>query len=386
MSLAPSTTTSPIGFATTRGALLPLVKALEKLTKPRHGRGIPIFQYVCLDADAGLIWATNYETTIAMEAPLTGHGRTLVRAATLAAAVKPGGTSVKALAMGVSVRTDGRTGVATVGPRQVPLGIHPEPEEYPQTPDIHTTSTEFRAAVGGGTLLAMWEATRFAAEKGSMVLPILNTVKVATTDNDITLLATDRYRLAEYRFASGHFREGPEMLVPLDFDQYLPLIKGRGQVSLSYDPTLRTMTVRAGQYTLTTRLIEGEFPRTQSIVEAPKTNRTDLDRDALIEAVRQVLPSVERNVPVKLAMWEGAATVKVNTDDGEVCSVPVPAHHAVGLGNVYGLDPHYLLDCLRALPAGTVSICTTEPTKPLRFESDLAPGLRIIQMPVRFAS
>ena len=149
--------------------------------------------------------------------------------------------------------------------------------------------------------------------------PILTGVLLAAEEGGLRLVATDSYRLAVRDLpGTSVLREGQSVLVPSRALRELERLLGSvEEVTLRLGE--REATFEVGTTSLTTRLIEGEFPNYRGLIPASHPNRLTVGREALVEAVKRVkLMARELNTPVRLAMSaDGLELVAITQDVGQ---------------------------------------------------------------------
>jgi DNA polymerase-3 subunit beta len=282
-------------------------------------------------------------------------------------------------------------------------------EEYPELPDLPQLAG---TADGGVLATAIGQVTPAASRDDT--LPMLTAVSLELTAEQMTLAATDRYRLAvrdlEWQPASGEF--SPESLHALDEGGISLLVPARtmsdaARMMIAGEPVrilLRhsddgddaTIGFEAGERRLTTRLLAGEFVRYRSRFPAEFGCAAEVPARAFAEAVRRVSLVAERGTPVQLSFTSGRVTVVAATQGQARARESVPADFT-GDEPVIAFNPHYLLDGVVAaagsdaeLPAGArVRLQFTSASKPAvitKATSDEHAEFRYLVVPQRAAA
>jgi DNA polymerase III subunit beta len=235
-----------------------------------------------------------------------------------------------------------------------------------------------RVTLPAGALAAGLDAVRFAASVDSEV-PMLGGVLCETEDDTMTLVATDRYRLALARTAAGV--EGPpiRMLIPVPLiDAVRPLLTGDEPVTVTLDDK-RVRFGTAG------RIVEGgalddTFPDYRRLVgtEGPDgARRVTVDVEALRAAVTSAPPVWRENggTPYRISILNvgPSGTLRVAAE-GE-WAADEAAHVAV--------NREFLLEALDAGGAGQLVLELDGPIKPLAIRPAGAEQRFSILMPVR---
>lgn len=356
---------------TTRGQLLPILTGLGTIVRRPH---VATLAGALIDATTGTITATDYETWLRCPVPVEGEGQALLPVHSLLAAVKTGPKTKAGMAQPVVITVSLGHASVSVGGVTVPLTVLPA-EDYPAWPLsegetlIQTTAEAWRTA---------WAGTVWAVCK-DMTLPILSGVYLTCSEDHIKMWATDRYRAAQHP-VDGQASAAWAGVIPDRITKLLPLLQGQVEIKghgIGYDQGL-SFNDGAGNV-LYTRVLDGEYPKIGSIWPEGYTDHLEFDRDAMVAAVKQVQPHIERNAGVLLNATARFIEVSARTDDGDVIGPKVPYD---GGAIEFSLNPQFLLDVLKALPAGPVRVSYVNASKPFRFESGTAP-LDAIQMPIR---
>jgi DNA polymerase III sliding clamp (beta) subunit (PCNA family) len=196
------------------------------------------------------------------------------------------------------------------------------------------------------------------SEITSAGLPMLGGILLDTEDGDLTLVATDRYRLATARTAAGI--EGPpgRTLLPLELaDAVRPLLTGDGPVVCTAE-TERVVFEVAG-HRLEGAPIDAVFPDHRPLVRTPDPDhirRLTIDADAVRAAIAAGPDVVHEAYPVVVLNLDAAEGVRC-ADENEWLA-DENAHVAV--------NREFLLQALDAGGRGQLALELDGPIHPLR--------------------
>jgi DNA polymerase-3 subunit beta len=141
-------------------------------------------------------------------------------------------------------------------------------------------------------------------------------------------------------------------------------------------------TFKVGGLTLTSRLIEGEFPNYRQLIPEPGGNRLTAPRQELLEAVRRVGLLARENSPVRLEL--NALGVRLTSSSPDLGGA-VEALEATYEGEelTAAFNPGYVGDGLAGVVGERVTVELRDGLKPaiLRGEGDDA--FTYLVMPVR---
>ena len=353
---------------------------------------VPVLAGLVLDADAGgtlSLAGFDYEVSgrVEVAAEVEEPGRALVSGRLLADIARslPGRP--------VEVASEGSKVTLTCGASRFQLLTMPV-EEYPALPVMPDSS-----GVVAGDVLTQAVGQVVVAASRDETLPILTGVRMEIEGDRLTLLATDRYRLAMRELPWTPASPGASTTALVRARTLSEVARALGSgggevvVALS-DGTGSSSTAmigfEAGGRRTTSLLVDGEYPKVRSLFPAESAVRAVVSREELVDAVRRVSLVAERNTPVRLSFSEGQVVLEAGAGDDAQASEALPAT-LDGEPLEIAFNPAFLLDGLGALPTPHVRMSFTQPTKPAvltgqpEVDGDDDPGYRYLLMPVRMA-
>ena len=169
-----------------------------------------------------------------------------------------------------------------------------------------------------------------AADRGD-TLPILTGVRVEIEGDKMTLLATDRYRLAMRELTWNPADSAASHIVLVPARTLADTARSLG-ASGSIDVALGSAAggdglvgFEAGSRRTTTRLLDGEYPKVSSIFPSSSETEAVISTAELVEAVKRVALVAERNTPVRLRFTEGQVAIEAGTGEDAQASEAVEA-------------------------------------------------------------
>ena len=262
-------------------------------------------------------------------------------------------------------------------------------DQYPELPTMPDTS----GTVDGATLLAAAQQVQSAASRDE-TLPILTGVRMEIEGERISLLATDRYRLAlrELTWKPGTPDISAIALVRAKTltDTAKSLGSGEVHLALSSGQGVDLIGFSAGGLVTTSLLMDGEYPQVRRLFPDTSAITAVVSTTELIEATRRVALVAERNAAVRLAFSEGEVVLDAGHSDDAQASEAIEAT-VEGRDITVAFNPGYLLDGLSALGAPYVRLGFTQDTKPVDFVGLDKPGgtiaseFRYLLVPIRIA-
>src|SRR3984885_3300700 len=188
---------------------------------------------------------------------------------------------------------------------------------------------------------------------------------MAAEEGGLRLVATDSYRLAVRDLRGGGIlAEGPRGLVPSRALNELMRLLGSSsaEVALRLGPHDATFTT--GPVSLTTRLIEGEFPNHRQLIPASYPTRLIVGREPLLDAVRRVkLLARDATTPVRIALRPNGIELTVITTDWGTATEDGAAKYE-GAEMTVAFNPNYLTEGVEAVNGDEVALDTLDALKP----------------------
>jgi DNA polymerase-3 subunit beta len=211
--------------------------------------------------------------------------------------------------------------------------------------------------------------------------PVLTGVLVEISREGVVMAATDSYRLAVRDLVATADDEG-RAIVPERALSEAGRAAGadeKAQVEIVVDES--QVSFRIGSLTLTSRLIEGEFPNYRQLLPEAHESRLIISRQQFLDAVRRVGLLARDTSPVRLEL--NALGVKLTSSSPDVGqAVETVEARYEGEDLTVAFNPQYLIDGLTAVVGESVRLDVRDGLKPgvVRGESD---GFTYLVMPVR---
>jgi DNA polymerase III subunit beta len=294
----------------------------------------------------------------------------------------------------VQITSEGGKAVLSCGSATFTLLTMPE-EEYPALPEMPPAA----GSVGSDAFASAVSQSATAAGRDD-TLPALTGVRIEIEGDTLTLISTDRYRLAvrELRWSPARPDLAAAVLVPARaLAETARSLTSGAEVSIALalpgegGPDSGAggdgmIGFEGGGRQTTTRLLGGEFPRYQALLPGYANATAELSTPLLIEAVKRVALVAERNTAVRLAFTPGQLVLEAGTGE-EAQAVEVLEAGYEGDDLAIAFNPQYLLDGLTAIDSDTARMSFTEPGKPALITGKPAPegqpDYRYLLMPIR---
>ncbi|MWB97447.1 DNA polymerase III subunit beta [Agromyces seonyuensis] len=237
-------------------------------------------------------------------------------------------------------------------------------EEYPAIPEIDAPTglvpaEDFADAVS---------QVAVAASRDD-VTPVITGVQLEIADNRLSLVATDRYRVAirDIDWDGGTAGEdAATALVPARTLQEVGKTFGHSgniSVSITARDDRQLIAFSAEKKTVTSLLIKGNFPPVRRLFPETVDNYAVLNTAELIEATRRVSLVLEREAALRYSFGEDGLKLEAIGSEQAQASETVDAI-VTGDEVVVSLKPQFLLDGLGAVHSEYVRISFTKTENP----------------------
>jgi len=262
-----------------------------------------------------------------------------------------------------------------------------EAEEFPSIPTVDGSDGTIR--LQPDVLKDAINQVAFAAA-GDDTRPVLAGVLLKLADTELTMAATDGFRLAVKTLALPEPVPVPqEVIVPARaLVELARILEGEEQVEMTITPTGGQILFHTGNVDLVSRLIDGKFPDYARIIPKQYNTRAVMDRSAFLQAARQasVFAVASANIakmtldagaefgPGRLVLSANAAEVGDNTTELE--------GQINGEGGQIALNVRFLQEALNAQPTPQVGFEMQTKAAPGVFRPVGDDSLLIIVMPM----
>ena len=350
---------------------------------------VPVLAGVRIEADAsGVLQLSSFDYEVSarseIAAEVTEPGTVLVSGRLLAE------ISRALPAKPVDVVLDGTKVTVTCGASRFTLLTMPV-EDYPTLPTMPAIS----GTVDGDALTHAVAQVTIAASRDD-TLPLLTGVRVEIEGEKITLLATDRYRLALRELIWSPATPDISQTALVRARTLSDAAKSLGSsttvsIALATGQGVDMIGFEAGGRHTTSLLVDGDYPAVRRLFPDETPIHAVVLTHSLAEAAKRVALVAERNTPIRLSFTEGQVVLDAGQGDDAQASEAIEAT-LVGDDISVAFNPQFLLDGLSALTTSFVRLSFTHPNKPVEFtgqeslEGDDIKDYRYLLVPIRFAS
>ncbi len=237
-------------------------------------------------------------------------------------------------------------------------------EEYPTLPHVAEESGTLSAEAFSAAV-----AQVAVAASRDDVTPVITGVQLEINEGSLSLVATDRYRVAvreiEWESSAGGV-ESASALVPARTLTEIGKTFGNSgtiTVAITNSDDRELIAFRADRKTVTSLLIKGNFPPVKRLFPDNVDNYAVMNTAELIEATRRVSLVLEREAALRFSFSIDGLTLEAIGGEQAQASETIDAH-LHGSDTVVSLKPQFLLDGLGAVHSEFVRISFTKTDNP----------------------
>jgi DNA polymerase III subunit beta len=245
----------------------------------------------------------------------------------------------------------------TCGPAEYRLNTYGA-EDFPRLPDVDAAPT---STVSADALLETLASVGRAVSRDE-ARPVLTGILVKFGDGKLVMAATDSYRLSYKETPLEGAVPDVEAIVPAraleelrrlaTADSTLELGVQENQVLFGVDGTW-----------LTTRRIEGQFPKFEELRPKEFTHEVTVPREELLDVVRRTAVMAHRNSPLRLRFAEGELTVWTQTQDVGEARETLPVRFE-GEPLEIGFNADFLRDGIESAEGDELRVRLIDPLRP----------------------
>ncbi len=316
--------------------------------------------------------ATNLEVTLEVNVPasVASEGRVVVLARHFADLIRrlPGDE--------VLLSWDAATQQVKVSAESVTSLLNTwSPEEFPETT---FKDVEPRFFVEGRSFKKTCRKVVYAAATPE-IRPAFAGVYFEIKDDQLTLVATDTYRLALARLPVECCPIG-EALVPVEAaSEVMRLLGEEERLGITWDEN--TATFVSPRFRLNTRLLQAQFPPYERAIPKEINLELEIERTRLLRCLERAVLFVDpsQNQPVVELKVEGNHLF-VSAEAAQVGKFQelIPVSNPTGGKMLVYFNTNFLLEPLKFLEDATVSLKLSEPRKPAIYESTEEQSIHLI--------
>lgn len=237
-------------------------------------------------------------------------------------------------------------------------------EEYPSIPQV----PEQTGMLPANNFAEAVAQVSVAASRDD-VTPVITGVQLEIADNSLSLVATDRYRVAIREIdwdGANSAIDAVTALVPARTLQEVGKSFGHSgtiEVGITNTDDRELISFTADKKTVTSLLIKGNFPPVRRLFPEVVDNYAVMNTAELVEATRRVSLVLEREAALRFSFTADGLTLEATGSEQAQATESIDAI-LTGSDTVVSLKPQFLLDGLGAVHSEFVRVSFTKTENP----------------------
>lgn len=234
-------------------------------------------------------------------------------------------------------------------------------KEYPIQKPLEKEALKF--TLPASTLLGGIQSTIFATADDDL-RPVMNGIYFDIREDQLVFVASDSKKLV--RLINNSVKAGftANFILPKKPANLLKNVisKDAGDATISFDS--KSARIEAGDFTVSCRLIDGRFPRYESVIPKNNVNKMTIDRQTLINVLRRV--AVFANAAtnqVKFDLVQDNVTVSAQDIDFSVSATESVACSYAGAPMAIGFRANFLVEILNTISSAEVEVQLSDPAR-----------------------
>ena len=214
--------------------------------------------------------------------------------------------------------------------------------------------------------------------------PVLTGVLVSAEGNEMTMVATDSYRLSVKRteIEGGLGGEIQANIPARALRELGRLVGAEGAEDVEVTLLQNQAIFRTGQVVLNTRLIEGQFPNYRQLLPESYEHDVRLPREDLLDVTRRISQLAQRNAPLRLSFTEGELTVAAETPEVGDAKETMPVAFD-GEPLEIGFNPDFLKEGIESVQGEELMLRLISPLRPGLLQPVGNEDFTYLVMPIR---
>ena len=248
-----------------------------------------------------------------------------------------------------------------------------------------TDDTEIDIVLPRADMHKLLERTKFAMANSDPRY-FLNGLLLELTDHSLRAAASDGHRMALCTLAGGAegLEERERAIIPRKSVQDLERLIGDSDEDVSLSVGKTHLRATQGDYTLTTKLVDGPYPEVDRLIPRNTDHSVTGDRETLRQALhRAAILSNDRAPEVRLTMEGEQLTIRATNPEHEEAEEVVAVDYDGARMSEIGFNARYIQDVLGALDTESVKVSMPEGNSIALIEGPGAEDSLYIVMPVR---
>lgn len=237
-------------------------------------------------------------------------------------------------------------------------------DDYPELPSV---SGGYPLFLNQNLLQKMVQQTLFAVADSEASKPVHTGLKFEMSLNQLRLIGVDGYRLAIRTETVKYDGEDISFIVPKKtVRELIKLLNPEEDENISVSVGKRHIVFEVGQYSIISRLLEGEFLDYNAAVPKSSNATVLINTEDAIHCITSTIPVIENNQKNPIRCLFDADEMRVSTVSGLGRVVNYTHANVSGDRVEIGFNSKYVLDALNAADTDQVRIELSGPVSPVK--------------------
>ncbi|MGI6220880.1 MAG: DNA polymerase III subunit beta [Coriobacteriales bacterium] len=353
------------------------LNALNITAKGRSGRStLPILSGVYIKAQDGsiLLQTTDLETSVRVSTPalVENEGETVVPGKLISELVK---TLPEAA---VSCSLDGEQFIIECLSSRFSMKTM-QAKDFPAFPEVEAAES---IVIPAGRASEMVKKVSKAVSRDESHM-ILTGINVVAEGENISMVATDSYRLAIDESSIENHDGTFQLVIPGSvLDDVCRLLGKEDSLEIGYNDN--QILFKFGQSTFVTRKLEGNYPNYKQIIPKEKTISAVVETKTLLDAIKRVSVMAQEYMQIRLELLPELQQIVISAKVADVGGAKETVDAQIdGEQILIGFNYQYLMDGLNAISTEEVVFEANSPLKPGVLKSVGEEKFFYLSMPVK---
>ena len=280
----------------------------------------------------------------------------------------------------VTIETNGNNVSIESGAAQYNItGI--DANDYPELPSVNSGET---ISFNQNLFHSMVSQTIFAVADSESSKPVYTGLKFDINDGVFTLIGVDGFRLAIRKENIDYSGEELEFIVPKKtIRELIKLLDGDDDKNISVNVGKRHIVFEIGDYSIISRLLDGEFLDYRSALPKAITTTVLINTNDAVNCIQRTLPVIENNQKNPIRCMFDGDQMRVSTVSSLGRFVDYTHANTSGDRIEIGFNSKFILDALNASETDEVKIELSSPTNPAKIMPITGDSFLFLVLPMR---
>lgn len=215
---------------------------------------------------------------------------------------------------------------------------------------------------------------------------ILTGINMTANENNLTMAATDSYRLAITEMEIENHQGQFNLIIPgKTFDDICKLASHEETITIGYSDNQIYFVF--GSSKIVTRKLEGNYPNYKQIIPSEKKVSATVDTKSLIDAVNRISIMAQEYMQIRMMISPDLQQISISSKVADVGGAEETIDAQIDGEELFiGFNYQYLKDGLSSIDSEEVVIEANEPLKPGVFKALGDDNFFYLSMPVKITS